>query len=153
VRGLLLSRESESASAFRAKQKSWSTCDCVFAVDSFTGLNLRRVLVAPKGFNHEDVKVLAIELYDDGLIVRWVCPGLELPVPDFADSDTATVETFDLPSFEVRDDVGTRYRIEGASGGDAVGAVRGESVYVPAIPAEARKLTVVTGARSVELNL
>ncbi len=122
-------------------------------MDDFTGLNLRRVLVPPAAADREDVKVLAVELYDDGLIVRWACPGLEIPVPDFADSDTSTVETFHLPSFEVGDDVGTRYWIQGANGSDAAGSVRGESIYEPTVPADAKTLTVSTGERVIKLEL
>jgi hypothetical protein len=136
----------------------------------FEGTNLRRVLLAPDQ-GEVDLRILTVELYDDGLIVRYVqkwgrdfdqeavlrqehaSQGREMS-DELLDIELRRQEAHGDPYFvaNVEDDVGTDYRM---AGGGAHGApqVRCESEFTPAVPDDATKLIVYTDVGSVEIPL
>lgn len=106
----------------------------------FDGVGLLRVVLPPDYEPVEDIQLVSVELYEDGLIVRW--NRLVEAEPSF-------------PPLAVQDDVGTTYTPAG-SGGFRTGyrVTHGQSCFVPAVPASAKRLDVnVNAARTVAFNL
>jgi hypothetical protein len=104
-------------------------------------LNLKRVVVAEPQTG-EAIRILALEIYDDGFAIRWALPGR--PEPMSASPETAALNPSGLMSLPVRDDVGTTYYYAGMLGGTIpVAAGGGISFYTPAIPDEASWLEVL----------
>jgi hypothetical protein len=86
------------------------------------------------------VRVVSVECYDLGLIVRWL---VSPPVDDWAP----------FPPVTVTDDVGTDYRPgSGGSFGHAT-ALRGDAMFRPAPPPEASLLTIAHGDATVAVSL
>ena len=130
--------------------------------DEFLGLDLRRVVMAPP--QEGSVQVLAVELYDDGVIARFLLHERELP-SEFA---RALGEPEGRLSFRLSDDLDTTYRWtrtgstlvlpKAADRGEATPRgdgpiIRGDAVFVPAIPDDATRLTVLTVEGLVEIPL
>ncbi len=108
-----------------------------------------------------DLRVLAVELYDYGVVVRWRVTGLdlrgELPddevdfdedlsgLPELVvfrrrlDAEHRWRQTL-LSTFALEDDAGTLYRSTGASSGGGPDDVRGEATFTPRPPAGATRL-------------
>jgi hypothetical protein len=104
-------------------------------------LNLRRVVVAEPQTG-EAIRILALEMYDDGFAIRWALPSRSGPI--LASPEGAAPNPTGLMSLPVRDDVGTRYYYAGMLGGSIpVAAGGGISFYTPAIPGEASWLEVL----------
>ena len=130
--------------------------------DDFVGLDLRRVVTAPRQDQHS-VRVLAVELYADGVIARFLVLGAR----DFSGFAGATGDDpAGRVSFSLADDLGTAYRWSktgstlvlatgepGALSGAHAPILRGDAVFVPAVPPEASQLTVVTVEGLVEVPL
>jgi hypothetical protein len=98
----------------------------------------------------DDIRILALELYNDGFIIRYVLPrglgeGPRTPAE-------ATLNPMGLASLSVRDDVGTAYAIVGGGAGGAP-AAHGMTRYVPAVPGEASWLEVMTAGGLVRFDL
>ena len=114
-------------------------------------LNLRRVLLAEPQTG-ETIRVLTLEIYDDGFAIRWAVPSRPEPMP--ASPEAATVNPTGMMSLTVRDDIGTRYYYAGMLGGTIpVAAGGGITFYTPTIPDEASWLEVLVGEGSVRLQL
>jgi hypothetical protein len=108
-------------------------------------LHLRRVLPAPAQ-SDEDIRVLTLEVYEDGFIIRWVLPsGLEGP----ASAEEAALNPMGLMSLTLRDALGTPYEMVGMTGGGK----HGYTMFRPAIPAEALWLDVFTRGGVVRFDL
>ena len=93
------------------------------------------------------VRLLTVEEYADGVIVRYVVPDFEFPVKEGG-------RAYSHVSFTLGDDVDTEYEFH--SGGGAAsdgGALRGEAVYVPAVPSVARRLTITYRGESTTVDL
>jgi hypothetical protein len=90
------------------------------------------------------VRILTLELYDDGLVVRWVLPrGVEWPHT----AVEAGSHLAGLTSLKLHDDVGTPYERMAMSAGNVAGvATHGYTVYRPAVPKEARRLDLLSVA-------
>ncbi|HEY2053272.1 MAG TPA: hypothetical protein VGH14_04980 [Solirubrobacterales bacterium] len=114
------------------------------------------------------VQILAVELYSDGIAVRYAfddpvraepmlplhlyeLAGIEPPLEELLAE--ARAEGGNLaPDVSVHDDLGTEYMGgEGRRGG--VQVAFGEACFAPAVPAAARRLTVSTYAGTVEVDL
>jgi hypothetical protein len=93
------------------------------------------------------VRVLTVEMYEDGLVVRYVVPDFELPVGGDLDKPWEVVDV------AVEDDAGTEYEWAGEGGGSHGGPFRGEVWFTPAVPGDARRLIVRTESSYVELEL
>jgi hypothetical protein len=94
------------------------------------------------------VRVLTVEMYEDGLVVRYVLPDFELPVVGELDKPWEPVD------IAVEDDTGTEYEWAGGGGGSLdEGPFRGEVAFTPAVPGDARRLIVRSESGSVELEL
>jgi hypothetical protein len=131
--------------------------------DEFVGLDLRRVVAAPRQDQHS-VRVLAVELYADGVIARFLILGAK-DLSGFA--GVAGDDAVGRVSFSLDDDLGTSYRwlktgstlvlagsdLEGPTGGVGAPILRGDAVFVPAVPPEATQLTIVTVEGLVEIPL
>jgi hypothetical protein len=127
----------------------------------FLGLDLRRVVMAPRQDQHS-VRVLAVELYADGVIARFLVLGAT-DLSRFA--EIAGDDPAGRVSFSLDDDLGTAYRwsatgstlvlAAGEAGGPSGGKpiLRGDAVFVPAVPPEATQLTLVTVEGLVEVPL
>jgi hypothetical protein len=96
---------------------------------------LRGVLLGPA----EEVagmRVVDLELYDDGVVVRW------------------TALENNEPALDLADDIGTSYEFTGGEWGSGSGSrVRGESEFTPAAPKRASRLRLNLEGRSFELEL
>jgi hypothetical protein len=100
------------------------------------GLNLVRVIPVMSDDLGEGFRIVSVELYDRGLVVRWLSPSeRDIDAPPFLSGSL-------VQPVDVSDDQGTTYRpISGGAFGH-VGSLRGESLIVPAPPPEAAVLTV-----------
>ena len=119
----------------------------------------RRVLIPPRKVSDDLITLSSVELYDEGLVVRWKAhsPLWEKP------RDGETIEQWGQRTggsgraadacgeFELEDDVGTAYE------NNDVRATRegfGESIFLPTVPSRATKLAVRRGSDwSIELDL
>jgi hypothetical protein len=110
----------------------------------FRGVELERVVPAPRAPELPGVHLLAAELYADGVILRWL-----FIAPQGAEREGH----FRAPeSFSLWDDVGTAYTPQG--GGWVPGHhLRGDTVFVPAVPPEATRLLAAADRHRYELGL
>jgi hypothetical protein len=114
-------------------------------------LNLRRVVVAEPQAG-EVIRILALEIYDDGFAIRWALPSRPEPMP--ASPEAAPLNPSGLMSLPVRDDAGTRYYYAGMLGGSIPAAAGGGiSFYTPAIPDETSWLEVLVREGVVRFEL
>jgi hypothetical protein len=130
------------------------------ASDAFRGDNLQRVVVGPPE-RRRGLRVLSVELYGDGALVRW---QLVRAGPDYGGElhepadEVEPVDSPLSPSFEVRDDLGTGYAVRGGGSkgqdtdsGDYVAFVTAE--LTPAVPPDARLLRLESRGTVFEVNL
>jgi hypothetical protein len=120
-----------------------------FVTDPPAFLELIRIIQAGPQ-RDEDIRILALELYDDGFIIRYALPhglgeGPKTPAE-------ASLNPMGLASLSVRDDVGTAYAIVGGGAGGAP-AAHGMTRYAPAVPVEASWLDVLTAGGFVRFDL
>jgi hypothetical protein len=113
----------------------------------FEGVRLDHVVQAPPASDQPGLHLLGAELYEDGVVARWlfVSPPSDGPAPP---------GTLYRPpqTFSLWDDVGTAYTPQG--GGWVQGHhLRGDTAFVPAIPAEARELHIAADEQRFELEL
>ena len=95
--------------------------------------DLRRVVLGPAE-EAAGVRIVAVELYPDGLVLRW----------------TAN----DLPELAIYDDVGTPFEERDAEGDESGGRrVRGTTVFTPAAPDTATRLAIEVGGGRLEMEL
>jgi hypothetical protein len=116
-------------------------------MQEFFGEHLRRAIVLDEPAEPVRLKIQALNLYEDGVIARWVYPG---PNAKAAYKDES-LQPFGR-GLRLQDDTGTRYI---AKGGHAGGAERlsGETVFVPAVPSEATSLQVLAPEYSITTAL
>jgi hypothetical protein len=117
-------------------------------MDEFHGERLLRVIIVEEPTDPVPLKVQAVELYDDGVGVRWMIAG---PSPEWSyDSGTDTDDHW--PHFRLRDDLGTRFvpRTGHGGGGDSY---RGEMNFTPRVPEDASSLEVLGLDYPIELSL
>jgi hypothetical protein len=133
----------------------------------FVGAEFVRALaVAPQ--SGAAVQILAVELYDDGLLVSFTyddpvdvwtpvpleyyeLAGVEPPIDALLAEARAQGGNL-APNVSVRDDLGTRYVWSGGGRG-GVRVVHGETNFTPAVPAAATRLVVSSYAGTVEVDL
>ncbi len=114
---------------------------------TFEGVQLRRTVQAPRHPESPGLHLLAAELYDDGVLLRWVFVA---PRGRGAAAERASHRPPE--SFTLWDDAGTAYTPQG--GGWLAGEhLRGDTAFVPAVPDEATKLNVAAGPDRFELDL
>ncbi len=108
------------------------------------------------------MRVLAVELYGDGVIARFLILGrTEVSDRELAGSDPKARVWFDLS-----DDLGTLYEwtrtgstlvLPRARPGDPsppnAPIIRGDAAFVPAVPPDAAQLTLITVEGVVEIRL
>jgi hypothetical protein len=110
----------------------------------FLGTDLRAVHLAPDQ-GGPGLRVLSVELYADGVIVRYV-------VVDFVPPSAG--DAWKWPQLEIGDDVGTEYEQVGASAGSGDGGpLRGEIRFIPEVPSTAALVTVQTDGGSVSVPI
>lgn len=123
--------------ARRRERDAWSTRK---SSPPFFGRELRRII--PTSATAGTLALTLVELYSDGVVVRWRCDD---PAPGWS------------PEVEVYDDRGTCFRLLGmvASGGPGspIGAMRGEAVFAPEVPADARRLEIRAEGQEVLVPL
>lgn len=108
-------------------------------------LNLVRVVPAQPQDDAE-IRILALELYEDGFIIRHVLPsGLQMPTS----AEEAGLNPHGLMSLTLRDDLGTRYELVGMHSGTR----HGFTMFKPAIPQNAASLDVLTKGGIVRFEL
>jgi hypothetical protein len=108
----------------------------------FQGTDIRRVIVVPDQ-NDAEVKLLTVELYADGVIVRYVVPSFVWPVQDL---NAPLPEDFGAEV--IGDDTGTEYQFEQGGGSAVDGSpYRASATFTPSVPPAATKLRVATRAR------
>ena len=85
-------------------------------------------------------RVVSVECYERGLIVRWlVSPAVD--------------DWSRLPPVKVVDDVGTEYRYTSGGGFGHATALRGDTMFRPAPPPAASRLTISHRDASVTVSL
>ncbi len=113
----------------------------------FEGTQLQCTVTAPPHPEAPGLHLLGAELYEDGVVLRWVFVQPRGRGP-------AAERTGHRPpeSFTLWDDAGTAYTPQG--GGWLAGEhLRGDTAFVPRVPAEASRLHVGAGALRFELAL
>jgi hypothetical protein len=104
------------------------------------GADLRSVLPVASEDLGGGFRIVSVECYDLGLIVRWLASP---PVDDWSP----------LPPVSVADDVGTEYRYTSGGAFGHSTALRGDTMFLPAPPRGASALTISHGDASVEVKL
>lgn len=126
-------REERARAAARGKPK-------------FRGKRYLRTLAAPPQPG-ADERILAVELYADGLIVEFTY-DTELPTEE----QTESMFYPPRPPMRVEDDLGTEYyQGERARYGGGPGASHSYFTFGPAVPDAARALRITTGSGTVEV--
>jgi hypothetical protein len=133
----------------------------------FGGAEFLRALAVPPQTGAA-VQILAVELYDDGLVVSFTyddpvdvwgpvpleyydLAGVEPPIEELlAEAEAAGGNL--APNVSVSDDLGTRYVWSGGSRG-GVKVAHGGTNFTPAVPAAATRLVVSSYAGTVEVDL
>jgi hypothetical protein len=121
------------------------------------GNHLIRVLPVAKDSGDGRVQLLAVEMYDDGLILRWMRRSDVAPVQ--ADGDEREPLLGEANGFIVTDDAGTIYRFgrghaEFGRNNVGRGSYHGITQFDPAVPSSATKLLVSYGASApIEITL
>ena len=92
-------------------------------------LNLERVLVAPPQ-SDDEIRILALEVYDDGFIIRHAMPGGMGEMPTSAEE--AGLNPMGLMSLTLRDDLGTGYEMVSMTAGGTHGFAMFRPASLPA---------------------
>jgi len=112
----------------------------------FRGTELRKVTVAGNVVIGP-IRLVTVEEYADGVIVRYLVPDSGFPVKKGSRAPDHVVLALD-------DDVDTQYEFHSGGGAASVGGtLRGEAVYLPAVPSIARRLTITCGGDSTTVDL
>lgn len=96
-----------------------------------------------------DIRLTFVELYDDGLVIRW--RGAVLPDDDELGDDEDDAAWF--REVDVEDDVGTVYESYGDAGGGAGEVETGDEVLGPAVPNAASLLRITVDTARFEVPL
>jgi len=113
----------------------------------FRGVNLRGVVIAPPAPDTPGLRLLAAELYDDGVVLRWVFVAPSSPTAAAASTEYSPPEAYSL-----WDDVESAYDPQG--GGWIPGHhLHGDTAFVPAVPDNAKRLYVAADQHRFELDL
>jgi hypothetical protein len=113
----------------------------------FEGTHLLRAVPAPAHPDAPGLHLLAAELYEDGVLLRWL---FVQPRGRGAAAERAGHRPPE--SFTLWDDAGTAYTPQG--GGWLAGEhLRGDTAFVPAVPETATRLHVGAGPQRFELEL
>ena len=111
----------------------------------FQGVQLERMVPAPRAPAVPGLHLLGAELYADGVVLRWVFIA---PSADPGEGG----EHRPPEAFSLWDDTGTAYNPQG--GGWVPGHhLRGETAFVPAVPEGAERLFVAADRHRFELDL
>ena len=123
---------------------SWVSVHRVRPGERLRGEYLRRVFVIPEPDDNPAVKVQSVELYEDGVIVRWRSHHDAPRVGE--DTEDAFFKKVHAWTSECRlvDDAGTEYEVLGGHG-SGTGWWRGEITYIPGVPEEATYLDFIHG--------
>jgi hypothetical protein len=114
--------------------------DAQLPPDPSVGADLRSVVPVASDDLGGGFRIVSVECYELGLIVRWL---VSPPSDDWSPS----------PPVTLADDVGTKYRhTSGGAFGHAT-ADRGDAMFVPAPPPAASVLTISHHDRSVAVSL
>src|SRR4051794_11426672 len=111
-----------------------------FPPNPSVGADLRNVLPVAREDLGGGFRVVSVECYDLGLIVRWLASP---PVDDWSP----------FPPVTVADDVGTEYRYTSGGGFGHSTALRGDTMFQPAPPSAASVLTISRRDASVAVTL
>ena len=113
----------------------------------FRGVDLKRVVVAPRAPDTPGLRLLAAELYGDGVVLRWV-----FVAPSSATAAPAGAAYRPPEAYSLWDDVETAYDPQG--GGWIPGHhLRGDTAFVPAVPENAKRLYIAADQHRFELEL
>jgi hypothetical protein len=124
---------------------------------AFSGSDIVRVLPGP-GRRAAGLRVTAVILFDDGVRFEWHLVG-DLAIEGHGEGVAAAWE--DAPHatgkpLEVTDDVGTAYSAAGAGrtwGDGQPPAAFGDTTFVPAVPAQAQRLTIKVHDETLDVLL
>jgi hypothetical protein len=142
LHGLGLLDDAERDSFFRRLRGVAST-----TYAPFRGVNLERVVAAPRSPDAPGLRLLGAELYDDGVVLRWL-----FIAPASPGGAPASAEYRPPQAYSLWDDVETAYDPQG--GGWIPGHhLRGDTAFVPAVPDAANRLYVAADRHRFELDL
>jgi hypothetical protein len=105
------------------------------APNSFKGVLLEAVVPVAKEVR-PGLQIVSVECYADGVVVRWLAPDGD----DYSEG------------LSLADDVGTSYK-RVAAGAFGRRALRGESLFVPAVPPKATRLGIACGGDGITVPL
>jgi hypothetical protein len=113
---------------------------------------VRRVLVVPEPEHGVLAKVQLVELYEDGVIVRWAMtadrPSREAQGAKDEDGGMSSWGQ----NLTLHDNMGTDYKSEGWGGTGSI-RWRGQHAFHPAVPATATVLEIRGAEYPIELRL
>jgi hypothetical protein len=112
----------------------------------FCGFELLRVIVVRQDPERADLRIQTVELYADGVTVRWVRLAPEGRRQDRQSS-------IDRSPFTLVDDLGTAYRLVSGQSGGAEASERGHWDYMPQVPTQATSLTIAATDWSLPIQL
>jgi hypothetical protein len=140
------------------REGTWRTVNHDLA--RFRGENLRTVVVGPEE-RKRGARVICVERYDDGVLVRWHFVRVEVDRSGAARRLRDEIEPVDRPlppDFRLTDDVGTAYSSAGGGShgretdeGDYV--AHGTAEFTPAVPPKARLLRLESRGAVFEVAL
>ena len=111
------------------------------------GIELRRVIPIASDDLGRGTRVVSVEIYNQGLIVRW----LIAPPPD--DLDDQVTHFPHAPLFALSDDAGTHYNYLSSGGFGSSDATRGDELHRPAPPEEATALDLTHRGERIRVRL
>jgi hypothetical protein len=142
LNALGLVTEADRERFFRRLREITST-----AYAPFKGVELQRVVRSEPARETPGLHLLAAELYRDGVLLRWLFVSPSANPERGGEGDHRPPAAFSL-----WDDAGTAYTPQG--GGWIPGHhLRGDTAFVPAVPAAATKLDIAAGRHRFELEL
>ena len=111
------------------------------------GRLLRVVLPADEPRPDQDLRLLAVEIFEDGVMVRYAKRG------GTAGPESPEEAALMRNGVTLSDDVGTRYEVRGGSAAGDDQVAHGLWAYAPPPPPEARRLTALTWQGPVDFQV
>ena len=106
-------------------------------MEGFVGRRLRGVLV-PRLQPDGEIQVVSVEVYDDGLIVRWIDRSRSREDSSGSDASVLLIGNSARGRLSVQDDVGTAYESLAFGGRGTMDVMRHDTAFTPPRPAMRR---------------
>jgi hypothetical protein len=119
----------------------------------FRGDVQQAILLPPTGADRDAFRVVAIDIYEDGVGVRWAAPAPPQPMTP-EEMEAAAKDFYDaaFPDVKLADNEGNEYAHVENGAGSSDDVMRGETIFNPLSPT-ARRLTVYADGREFGFDL